>query len=441
MYNVTGLGSVNSANTIFNDIQNNGITKSYINGSKPDLIELSTKKDKKSNYKNILLGCTAALGTIFAGLLLHKNLSEKFYVDNIKKIQIPENLQLPEFTTREDAVQFAIKTLKINEIEEDVSFDALKDVLNAIVNISNKNKGQFFNTNKITLCKEEDTIASVGADCKAINFGQLSISENLYNNEHLDIKLKQLFFNKNGERLKCFEDILKNNNTDCCIIIPGKLENSVLSEDFTNLIKKYYNSPQNLTLKEKQNLYLSWLNFLIERSGVSENPIVMLKKIKDVNSGLFEAEGLSLEEISKKTNEEQINILEKLLTNYKNKGVVIKNQYNVKTIEDSIYHEFGHLQDLMSNKSKLTDYEFNLSRRMTKSEFEELEKKENVKYKRHEFQTNVEEQNIAEEVSWYATESVGEFIAETYAKLIKGYNVSDEVIALYKKYNGPMLNS
>lgn len=44
----------------------------------------------------------------------------------------------------------------------------------------------------------------------------------------------------------------------------------------------------------------------------------------------------------------------------------------------------------------------------------------------------------AGEVSLYAKEGVGEFVAEVYSKMINGEKLSDDVLALYKKYNGPM---
>ena len=48
-------------------------------------------------------------------------------------------------------------------------------------------------------------------------------------------------------------------------------------------------------------------------------------------------------------------------------------------------------------------------------------------------------QQTAGKVSWYAQTSIGEFVAEVYAKLVSGAKLPDDVMALYKKYNGPML--
>ena len=57
----------------------------------------------------------------------------------------------------------------------------------------------------------------------------------------------------------------------------------------------------------------------------------------------------------------------------------------------------------------------------------------------YEFLTNKEKHNTALKVSSYASTGIGEFIAEVYAGLIQGKKYSNEVINLYKKYNGPPL--
>lgn len=50
------------------------------------------------------------------------------------------------------------------------------------------------------------------------------------------------------------------------------------------------------------------------------------------------------------------------------------------------------------------------------------------------------EQNTIGKVSDYAKNGIGEFIAEAYAKLVKGVKLDDDVMALYKKYGGPALS-
>ena len=58
----------------------------------------------------------------------------------------------------------------------------------------------------------------------------------------------------------------------------------------------------------------------------------------------------------------------------------------------------------------------------------------------NEFVTNKEIQQIARKVSDYATESPLEFVAKAFSQLMEGKTFSDDVMALYKKYNGPALS-
>lgn len=55
------------------------------------------------------------------------------------------------------------------------------------------------------------------------------------------------------------------------------------------------------------------------------------------------------------------------------------------------------------------------------------------------FLNNSQIQKTAASVSEYAKESPLEFVAETYSKLIHGEKLTDEVMALYQKYGGPVI--
>jgi hypothetical protein len=50
---------------------------------------------------------------------------------------------------------------------------------------------------------------------------------------------------------------------------------------------------------------------------------------------------------------------------------------------------------------------------------------------------NQDYMQTANRVSAYASYGPGEFIAETFAKMIDGNKLPNEVLALYKKLNGP----
>ena len=71
--------------------------------------------------------------------------------------------------------------------------------------------------------------------------------------------------------------------------------------------------------------------------------------------------------------------------------------------------------------------------------FKENPEKFKLKYpKAFEFLTNQDIQSTANCLKWYSTRGIGEFIADVYAKMIAGEKLSDDVLTLYKKYNGPL---
>ncbi len=81
---------------------------------------------------------------------------------------------------------------------------------------------------------------------------------------------------------------------------------------------------------------------------------------------------------------------------------------------------------------------------LTYDGLKDLFEKEPDKFKKkypdlYEFLTNQTTQQTAGKISWYAQTSIGEFVAEVYAKLVSGVKLPDDVMELYKKYNGPMI--
>ena len=130
--------------------------------------------------------------------------------------------------------------------------------------------------------------------------------------------------------------------------------------------------------------------------------------------------------------------------------------------EKTIYHEMGHLQDYAKNLKELdvktrkitkagkkhrikgVDHVSNRWGGLTYDGFKDLFDKNPKEFQKrfpdlYEFLTNQTTQQTAGKVSWYAQTSIGEFIADVYAELVSGAKLPDDVMALYKKCNGPML--
>ena len=91
--------------------------------------------------------------------------------------------------------------------------------------------------------------------------------------------------------------------------------------------------------------------------------------------------------------------------------------YRYISIFDTIYHEMGHIQQI-KNSSKF-------SRTLGKLSPLNLN-----------FQQNRNTQKIAQKVSWYAQSSPQEFVAEVFVLLCNGRKIDDDVLNLYKYYNG-----
>jgi Zn-dependent oligopeptidase len=80
-----------------------------------------------------------------------------------------------------------------------------------------------------------------------------------------------------------------------------------------------------------------------------------------------------------------------------------------------LYHEFGHmLHDKSVPEGRLDSF------------YED-------------FKSSPEKQKIAKKISSYAATNMHEFIAETYQELVSGKKLPQDVMDLYRQYNGPAL--
>ena len=89
---------------------------------------------------------------------------------------------------------------------------------------------------------------------------------------------------------------------------------------------------------------------------------------------------------------------------------------------ETIYHEMGHLQDMKPRVSACSKFNYDSS-----------------KYPKElkEWVDNDDYITAANRISSYAADGPGEFIAETFARMINGNKIPDEVLALYNKLEGP----
>lgn len=106
-----------------------------------------------------------------------------------------------------------------------------------------------------------------------------------------------------------------------------------------------------------------------------------------------------------------------------------KLQEKVTSIYHNLNHELGHLRHQYSAKN------YEAMKKVDEFKANNLPVSDITK----EFLNTPTIQETAGKVSVYAQESPLEFVAETFADLIEGKTIPEDVMALYKKYNGPMI--
>ena len=235
-----------------------------------------------------------------------------------------------------------------------------------------------------------------------------------------------------------------------------------LSKEAFRLYEKYVKNPDALTILEKRRLLFENLNCYNKLKTFDFESFIKDNKLK-----------INLEDFSNLHWTEKPAALRKYCVDNKLKLKAIldctKDDFHI------MYHELGHLQDYAKNlknihikNEKITSFkEFcaeneaakkegrkihdarveelgNRFRGTTYTGFAELLKNNPEKFQKlypdlYEHLTNKEIQKTAGKVSAYAQTSIGEFIADTYAKMIQGDSIPDDVMKLYKKYNGPLL--
>jgi hypothetical protein len=314
---------------------------------------------------------------------------------------------------------------------------------------------------------EGETIAHVIKNVKSDRFGELAINKKYFDNEFLNDYLDKF------HKIRKYAPSTSNSAN----IYTGRsiLDGFVVDwgKDFTMLMNKYLSGANNLSMNEKRQILLQSWNMSNSFEGLTYRaPFNTIKKLaknlEDVGINV------NIDEIAKLSTKEQVQKLKDLSLDYYNKtgkriGIKLPNLVECQTI----YHEMGHLQDFAENLKNLdikkwkfpnfkeiwkdtkagkehvdtSDIEHvdNRWSGLTYGDMENVFKTKPEEFKKkypdlYEFLTNQESQQTAGKISGYAQTSIGEFIAETYAEMIAGKKIPEDVMKLYEKYNGPKLN-
>lgn len=440
-----------------------------------DVVEINsdekTKQKKKENSKKYLLGLGAGFVAVVAtGLCLMRrdaNKVAKLYKDKLIKCNLSEHIDFKEAKTLEEGIKFAKEVLGIKEVKgfETINKEGALEAINfankGIVDVSNANKGNLYIPSALSLEEiGESTLAYDVLDINSARFGQLGINKRYFTHEGLDKILKEKF--NILEMAKDTTQKAKDSSSKRDINFGIKW-----SDRYKALLNRYKSNPQSLTIAEKRELDATYRETASAWSNaIKYNPISTLEK----EVGLLNKNGITcdFEALSKLPIDEQIKKFDEVCLEFFNKTNTILGIESSQYIPcETIYHEMGHLQDFGKNlknlhikntawgrlkeafktRRKQDECLDNIQNRWAKKGDKGVKKlledsPDDFKMLYPDFYehiTDPEIQKTAGQVSSYAREGIGEFIADTYSGLISGKKYSDDVMKLYEKYNGPKL--
>ena len=432
-----------------------------------DTVEFSAEKAIKkenglSKGQKWAIGLGSALaGIIAAGVLISKHETgklTKLYNEKMQLVNLAEKIDFKEAKTVDEGIKFAKDVLKIGEVGDGFTLDAINYANKGLVDVANANKGHLFMPKKLIFEElEEDVSAQVCGNVYSNRFGEFAINKRFFDTKVLDEKLKKILFYSDGKQK------FKLNNKDGKIEIPILLNvGMVPDKKCESLIKQFYENSAGMNIADKRKLVHTISAHNEALNGQFECfPLDTLKKNRDFYEKKLGIK-IDIESLSKKSTEEQTDYLCDLAAEVREKGFWTKYDMKLQNPEKTIYHEMGHLQDYAKNLKELdvktrkitkaskkhrikgVDHVSNRWGGLTYDGFKDLFDKNPKEFQKrfpdlYEFLTNQTTQQTAGKVSWYAQTSIGEFIADVYAELVSGAKLPDDVMALYKKCNGPML--
>ena len=418
-----------------------------------DTVEIQGKKKKLSIGAKISIGVGVLLaGTIATIAILSKRMPkhiEKLYKEKLIPKTFDKKLVYKDATTIEEGIKYAKEILGVKEVDKNITLEALNFANSGITDVVNKNIGQgvFIPTKYLYTSSARKNIKDpnnwTAYVCRTISskrFGELGLNKNYFDESFLNKKLKERFSNAT-----MYDTLFKDIEGYGLQLTPVDQKGNNLKD----LIKKFRKNPNSLSLEEKRAL-----NSL-------DDDIRAVLSASDFNYAEFLKQNkINLDISGLKTSDEIRKAIDKYCK--KNNKKLICNIQLSANAKKTIYHEMGHLQDYAKNLKELDLKNWKIDWKGIKNieeisevdnrwggtsykGFSELLKNNPEKFKKqypdlYEFLTNGDIKRTAFKVSTYAATSIGEFIAETYAKMIAGVHLSDDVIALYKKYNGPLPN-
>jgi len=435
--------------------------------------ETTAQKKKLSKGAKWAIGIGGTFAALVTAALLYSRHQyakiSKIYKEKLITKTFKEKLDFKEAKSIEEAIKYAKETLGIKEVDKDFSLEALNTVNKGVTDVVNKSIGQevflptkYTYTNKALNGEIEATYtAFTSKDINSKCFGQIGINKNYFDDSYLTKQLKELFHLDSKAAEKTTKEVAEKS--------PYRFHCKA-DKQYHELVAKFKKDPNSLSIKEKR--ILLFANKKNRQWAIASQIGDRVKVLEELEQQT--GKNLYDKEVFKKlTFEEQ---LEKLKTILKDNELQYEISIHLSDGTETIYHELGHLQDYAKNLKELDcakwkpldlkkiwhDAENKVQNGVKATDrygideirnhwggseykgYKELLKKDPKKFKKlypdlYEHLTNQDIHKTAGKISAYAQTGIGEFIAETYAKMICGEKLPDDVITLYKKYNGPII--
>lgn len=368
-----------------------------------DKVDLSIKKKKPFSIKKMLAvecGILAALGGITACILLTK--SGKFNPANFEK-----HIDFSPAGSIEEAKEFAKKHFHIEKFDLEDDLEVANWVNEGLTNINNAFGGKAHLPKTVSFItklnapeKDDSTLACVNM------LGELFVNKKMFDTESITQQL--------GGVIKLFEEKGVPQGIDAVKLIS-------LREEILPMLKEPSKYSRVEWMKKMQDFEALISDIVTPMKGLT----ALWNNPKAKNSLIESGINLNLREIFEKSSDEQKAILDDCLKQLSKKYGYISIQSKDRFMSefDTLYHEMGHLQNW--GNSSFYDLVFGkLSG-----------KQKNIEA----FLKDFDKQQTAGKVSWYAQTQPQEFVAETFAQLCNGKKLDDDVIQMYRKYNGVLV--
>lgn len=368
---------------------------------KDEFVKSDKDKNKTWKWAGIIGGTASAIA--LAVFYIRKN---KFF----KVKQLAEHINFQKAESVEDAIRFGQENLGIRNYTgfEAKDLEVLNWVNEGLTNVSNKMNGKVRMPKGIGIVNQiMDSDFAFGGIIKEGEFKDWFAISRAHLNK-IDTSINNTYEGLKGCLDKCREKGAKLAlDLDC------------------ELMRRFKQNPSSLSFAEKIKLYNHMCFAKYSYETIACSPFSKIKEfLTQENLAILKNKGIetNIENIATMSTEDQGNLLfsmMKEISSHTEKPIILTQKPSMA--HHLIYHEMGHVQDMVPRVEAKEMFD-------NPNEYPKVLK---------EWLENKDHMQTAAEVSTYSQSGPGEFIAETFAELINGHNVSDRVKALYRELKGP----